>query len=51
MTLSVSKSYSVNDRKINAYGAVGGRRIAGETRVLRKNLPQCQFVHYNSHII
>jgi hypothetical protein len=26
-------------------------RFAGETEVLRKNLPQCRFVHHKPHML
>jgi hypothetical protein len=31
-------------------GAIGGIKIAGETEVLGKILPQCHFVHRKSHM-
>jgi hypothetical protein len=36
LTLSISELYSVNDRTIDEYGAVGGMRIGRENRRTRR---------------
>jgi hypothetical protein len=49
-TLSVSWLYSVGDRIINQYGAVGGMIIGRGNRVLGESPPAVTFVHHKSHI-
>jgi hypothetical protein len=48
MTLSVLRLYSVNNRKINEYGAVDGNRNDRGKEVLGETLPQFYFVHQKS---
>jgi hypothetical protein len=49
--LSVLRLYSIDDRMINDYGTVGGRRIGKEKQsVFGENLSQCYFVHHKSHM-
>jgi hypothetical protein len=31
-------------------GTVGGMRIGRGTKILRENLPQCDFVHHKFHM-
>jgi hypothetical protein len=45
-TLPVSRLYSVDDRKIDECGAVGGTKVAGGRRKLGGNPLQCHFVHH-----
>jgi hypothetical protein len=44
--MPLSGLYTVDDRMINEYGAVGRVRVARDTAVFRENLPQCQFFHH-----
>jgi hypothetical protein len=48
--LSVTIQYSINDRMINAYGAVGGMKTGRENKVCGENQPQYDVAHHNSHM-
>jgi hypothetical protein len=40
--------YSVHERMVNEYGAVGGIRMGRGTEKVGENLPKCHFVHHKS---
>jgi hypothetical protein len=50
MTSPVMRLYSIDDRMINEYGAVGEWEFLEETEIFGENLTHCHFVHHKSHM-
>jgi hypothetical protein len=48
--LAVTILYSIDDRMINAYGAVGGMKTGRGNKVCGENQPQYDIVHHKSHM-
>jgi hypothetical protein len=51
MTFSTSMLQRSDDRMISECGAVGEIRIGGENERIRRNPPQCDFIHHKSYMM